>query len=58
MFRVSTGSYSADLTADSTGHFAQQISMDVASGGQVGVRITSTAPTTNAGATVTNSYNT
>jgi len=57
IFRVSTGSYSADVTADSNGRFSQQISVNAVSGGQVGVRITSTAPSTNAGATITVLYN-
>ena len=55
-FRVSTGSYDADVIADSSGHFSQQVSINVLSGGDVGVRITSVAPTTNAAATVTHHY--
>jgi Copper amine oxidase N-terminal domain len=58
MFRVNTGSYSADVSADSSGQFSQTVNINTVAGGQVGVRITSTAPATNAGATVTVIYNT
>ena len=56
IFTVNTGSYSADVTADSGGHFSQQVSLNTASGGDVGVRITSVAPNTGAAATVTLQY--
>ncbi len=56
IFTVSTGSYSADVIADSSGHFSQAISLNAVSGGDVGVRITSVAPNTNAAATVTMQY--
>jgi hypothetical protein len=52
-FTVSTGSYNADVTADSNGNFSQLVTLNVVSGGDIGVRLTSVAPTTNAAATVT-----
>jgi hypothetical protein len=55
-FTVSTGSYAADITADSSGRFSQTVTMNVVSGGDVGVRLTSIAPTTNASSTVTMHY--
>ncbi|MBC5825814.1 MAG: copper amine oxidase N-terminal domain-containing protein [Candidatus Eremiobacteraeota bacterium] len=53
IFPVTAGTYTADLTADAGGRFSQQVSVNTASGGNVAVRITSTAPTTAAGATMT-----
>lgn len=55
-FTVSTGSYDADVIADASGHFSQQVTMNVVSGGDIGVRLTSIAPGTNASATVTMHY--
>ena len=55
-FSVGTGSYDADLTADSTGSFSQRVTVSVVSGGDLGVRITSVAPVTNAATTVTMHY--
>ena len=55
-FTVSTGSYDADVMADSSGHFSQQVTINVVSGGDIGVRLTSIAPDTNASATVTMHY--
>lgn len=55
-FSVSTGSYDADVTADSYGHFSQQVTINVVSGGDIGVRLTSIEPTANAAATVTMHY--
>jgi len=52
MFRVSEGTYTADLTADSNGLFSQQINIQTVPGGNVAIRITSTAPTTRQAATV------
>src|ERR1700681_1626912 len=40
VFRVPAGSYNADLTADSTGAFSQVVTITVAGGGNVTVRIT------------------
>jgi len=58
IFRVGTGSYTADLTADSNGRFAQAISLNVVSGGNVSVRITATDPSTGASAVATLNYHT
>lgn len=55
-FTVSTGSYDADVMADSSGHFSQQVTINVVTGGDIGVRLTSIAPDTNASATVTMHY--
>lgn len=55
-FTVSTGSYDADVTADSSGHFSQQVTINIVSGGDIGVRLTSIAPTTNSSSTVTMHY--
>jgi hypothetical protein len=55
-FAVNTGSYDADVTADPYGHFSQAVTINVVGGGDIGVRITSVAPTTNAAATVTMHY--
>ena len=55
-FTVSTGSYNADVTADSYGHFSQQVTINVVSGGDIGVRLTSVEPTADAAATVTMHY--
>jgi hypothetical protein len=57
-YRQATGSYATEVTADSNGNFSQDISVNVDEGGVLGVRITSTAPGTDAGATVTLHYNT
>lgn len=58
LFAVGTGTYVTDITADSSGHFSQQVSLDTSSPGDVSVRITSTAPTTHAGAVMTLHYRT
>jgi hypothetical protein len=55
-FRVSTGTYDADVAADSSGHFSQQVSLNVVSGGDIGVRVTSIAPATNSASTITLHY--
>jgi hypothetical protein len=55
-FTVSTGAYDADVMADASGHFSQQVTINTVSGGDIGVRITSVAPVTNASATVTMHY--
>ena len=55
-FTVSTGSYDADLTADSSGRFSQQVTINTVSGGDIGVRITAIAPVTNASSTITLHY--
>lgn len=55
-FRVTTGSYAADVTADGNGRFSQAVTINTVSGGDIGVRITSVAPTTNAAMTVTMHY--
>jgi hypothetical protein len=52
VFRVGTGTYQADTIADASGHFSQDVNVQTVGGGNVSVRIISTAPTTNAGATV------
>jgi len=56
-FTVSTGSYNADVIADSNGHFSQVVTINVVSGGEIGVRLTSVEPTANAATTVTMHYN-
>ena len=58
LFVIPQGSYSADLTADGNGAFSQAVSLQVASGGSVTARVTSTAPTTHAAAQVTVHYHT
>jgi hypothetical protein len=55
-FTVSTGSYDADVSADSSGNFSQQVTLNTVSGGDIGVRLTSVAPVTNASSTVTMHY--
>ena len=55
-FTVSTGSYNADVTADSNGNFSLAVTINVVSGGDIGVRLTSVEPTANAAATVTMHY--
>jgi hypothetical protein len=55
-FTVSTGSYDADVTADSSGYFTQQVTLNTVSGGDIGVRLTSIAPVTNASSTITMHY--
>jgi hypothetical protein len=55
-FTVSTGSYDADVMADSSGHFSQVVTINTVSGGDIGVRLTSIAPVTNASTTVTMHY--
>ncbi len=45
VFTVSSGTYVADLTAGGGGRFSQVVSIQTQPGGQVGVRITSVAPT-------------
>jgi len=53
ILRVGLGTYTTDVQADGNGRFSQSVSLQVPSGGSIGVRITSIAPNTNAGATVT-----
>jgi hypothetical protein len=53
VLRVGLGTYTSDVQADGNGRFSQSVSVQVPSGGNVSVRITSIAPNTNAGATVT-----
>lgn len=53
ILRVGLGTYSSDVQADGNGRFSQTVSMQVPSGSTIGVRLTSIAPNTNAGATVT-----
>jgi copper amine oxidase-like protein/CopC domain-containing protein len=56
IFPVTSGTYVADLKADSSGHFAQVISIQTVPGGNVAVRITSVAPTTNESKTIDLKY--
>ncbi len=58
VFRVQTGDYSTDVTADANGYFSQGITMNSVGGGTLSVRITSTAPVTRASAVVTQNYRT
>ena len=58
VFPVGTGTYVTDVTADSLGRFSAQVVLSVSPGGGVSMRITSTAPTTRAGAVATLHYNT
>lgn len=53
IFQITSGTYTADLTADGNGNFSQQVSVNTVSGGNVAVRITSTAPGTGAAVTAT-----
>jgi len=39
-----SGSYAGDTTADGAGNFSQQVSLNVGSGGSIGVTVTSTDP--------------
>jgi len=55
-FTVSTGSYNADVMADSYGHFSQAVTINAVSGGDIGVRLTSVEPTANAATTITLLY--
>ncbi|HET9341939.1 MAG TPA: stalk domain-containing protein [Candidatus Eremiobacteraceae bacterium] len=55
-FTVSTGSYNADVMADSYGHFSQAVTINAVSGGDIGVRLTSVEPTANAATTITLQY--
>jgi hypothetical protein len=50
---VGLGTYTSDVQADGNGRFSQSVSVQVPSGGNVSVRITTIAPTTQAGATTT-----
>ncbi|HLW37274.1 MAG TPA: copper amine oxidase N-terminal domain-containing protein [Candidatus Eremiobacteraceae bacterium] len=52
VFRVQSGTYTADVTADGNGQFSQSISVQTVPGGNVAVRITSIAPTTKQSKTV------
>jgi hypothetical protein len=56
IFTVSTGSYNADVTADSYGHFSQAVTIDAVSGGDIGVRLTSVEPSANTATTITLLY--
>jgi len=56
IFPVTSGTYVADLKADSSGHFAQSINITTVPGGNVAVRITSVAPTTNESKTIDLKY--
>jgi hypothetical protein len=58
VLRVGLGTYTSDVQADGNGRFSQSVSVQVPSGGNVSVRLTSIAPNTNAGATVTLSLHT
>jgi hypothetical protein len=58
MFRIGTGTYSADLMADGAGHFSQDVTVNTVGGGVVSVRITSTAPVTKASKQVDLTYHT
>jgi hypothetical protein len=53
IFQITSGTYTADLTADGNGNFSQQVSVNTVAGGNVAVRITSTAPGSGAGVTAT-----
>lgn len=54
VFRINTGTYTTEVTADANGKFSQQISAgDVGGGGDIGIRLISTAPTTGASVTKT-----
>ncbi len=44
VFAVTSGTYVADVTADSNGLFSQVVNVQTVAGGKVGVRITSVAP--------------
>ena len=57
IFPVTSGTYVADLKADGSGHFAQVVSISTVPGGNVAVRITSVAPTTNESKTLDLKYN-
>ncbi|MBC5806279.1 MAG: hypothetical protein DLM53_12545 [Candidatus Eremiobacter antarcticus] len=52
IFRVSSGTYTADVTADANGRFSQGVSVQALSGGSVTVRITSVAPNTRESKTI------
>ncbi|MDQ6779808.1 MAG: copper amine oxidase N-terminal domain-containing protein [Candidatus Eremiobacteraeota bacterium] len=52
VFRVQSGTYTADVTADGSGHFSQDVNVQTVPGGNVAVRITSIAPTTKQSVTV------
>jgi len=52
VFRISSGTYTADVTADSNGHFSQDVTVQTVPGGNVAVRITSIAPVTKQSKTV------
>ncbi|HLJ82843.1 MAG TPA: copper amine oxidase N-terminal domain-containing protein, partial [Candidatus Eremiobacteraceae bacterium] len=56
VFRVPSGSYAADLTADSTGAFSQVVTIQVTGGGAVTVRITASKQNSSS-ATVTLNLN-
>ncbi len=49
-FAFNTGSYTGDTIADGSGNFSQQVSLQSAPGGQIGVTVTATDPATNASA--------
>ncbi|MDQ6768167.1 MAG: copper amine oxidase N-terminal domain-containing protein [Candidatus Eremiobacteraeota bacterium] len=57
IFPVTSGTYVADIKADSQGHFSQTLGIQPLPGGTVSVRITSIAPTTNESKTVDLKYN-
>ena len=52
VFRVPSGSYAADLTADGSGAFSQVVTIQVTGGGAVTVRVTASKPASSS-ATVT-----
>jgi Copper amine oxidase N-terminal domain/CopC domain len=56
IFPVTSGTYVADLKADGSGHFAQAVGISTVPGGNVAVRITSVAPTTNESKTIDLKY--
>jgi len=54
VFRVATGSYTTDVRANSEGRFEQTVSTgDLGGGGNIGIRITSTAPASGSAVTRT-----
>ncbi len=54
VFRVPSGSYTADVTADENGDFSQDVTIQVVSGGNVTVRVTASKPTTSSSSVTLN----
>jgi hypothetical protein len=52
IFTFSTGNYVGDTTADSSGNFSQEVTLNTVSGGTIGVTVTSTDPVTKGSAQV------